>query len=203
MGTRGIIGFITPAGEERLTYNHYDSYPSGLGLTTVRWLRDADLNKVVEQVTNLRAVNEQEKPTAAERAALAAYSDPGVSTGDDWYSTLRNCQGDLGLTLEAGFITDADDFALDSLFCEWGYVIDLQRAVFQVYRGFMNTPPTAGRWVGKVDPGSPWSPKYAGDKRWFPIQLVGEWSLEHLPSDDDLLDIEKAVNDEANAEDDE
>lgn len=30
MGTRGALGFIK-AGEHKVTYNHYDSYPEGLG----------------------------------------------------------------------------------------------------------------------------------------------------------------------------
>lgn len=38
MGTRGIMGFVVD-GQEKLTYNHYDSYPDGLGLDVLRWLR--------------------------------------------------------------------------------------------------------------------------------------------------------------------
>jgi hypothetical protein len=39
MGTRGLVGF-TVNGQHLLTYNHFDSYPSGLGTQTFRWLKD-------------------------------------------------------------------------------------------------------------------------------------------------------------------
>jgi len=31
-------------------------------------------------------------------------------------------------------------FALNSLFCEWGYVVDLKNEVVEIYKGFNNTP---------------------------------------------------------------
>jgi hypothetical protein len=194
MGTRGIIGFITPEGEERLTYNHFDSYPSGIGINILRWLREVDLPTMRDQVAALTLIaNEDEKPTPEQRAALGRYVDGNVSTGDDWYSLLRHTQGDLGLTLESGHIIDSAAFALDSLFCEWGYVIDMQRATFDVYRGFQTEPPTEGRWAGAEDVTTPWEPAYAGQKRYFPIQRVAQFSLERLPTDDEFLAIEKAA----------
>lgn len=37
MGTRGVIGFYKN-GKEKVGYNHYDSYPTGLGADLVRYL---------------------------------------------------------------------------------------------------------------------------------------------------------------------
>ena len=38
MGTRGIVGFVS-GGQEKLTYNHSDSYPSGLGVAVLEWAK--------------------------------------------------------------------------------------------------------------------------------------------------------------------
>jgi hypothetical protein len=40
MGTRGTWGFVLDD-REKLTYNHFDSYPDGLGADLLNWLRDS------------------------------------------------------------------------------------------------------------------------------------------------------------------
>jgi hypothetical protein len=55
MGTRGLLGFIIK-GVRKGTYNHYDSYPIGLGLNIMKWIQslsDAEIAKMVEQVEGL------------------------------------------------------------------------------------------------------------------------------------------------------
>lgn len=39
MGTRGTWGFVAD-GDEKLTYNHFDSYPDGLGVDVLDALRE-------------------------------------------------------------------------------------------------------------------------------------------------------------------
>ena len=36
MGTRGAWGFLVDGDDSRITYNHFDSYPSGLGANLVK-----------------------------------------------------------------------------------------------------------------------------------------------------------------------
>lgn len=38
MGTRGFVGFVID-GQEKIGYNHFDSYPDGLGVDVLSWLR--------------------------------------------------------------------------------------------------------------------------------------------------------------------
>jgi len=37
-------------------------------------------------------------------------------------------------------MVDQADFLKDSLFCEWGYVINLDKGVLEIYRGFQKAP---------------------------------------------------------------
>lgn len=167
MGTRGLMAFAHD-GQIKGTYNHYDSYPSGLGRDVVTWARNADFTEAIAKFARLQAINEDEKPTDEQRAQLAEYTNTNVSTGDDWYATLREAQGDPGKTLDAGFYSEYTEFALDSLFCEWAYVVDLDNRTVEIYRGFQKTPPKNGRWVGQ---------RQEDHRGYYPVELVAVYDV--------------------------
>lgn len=177
MGTRGLLAFAHD-GEIKGAYNHFDSYPSGLGADVAKYVHqlvrlggDEGLESAKAKFKALVAVDEDEKPTEDQKLALLRYYSPRVSTGsaDEWYALLRDTQGDPQAFLDAGFYIDGIGFAQDSLFCEWGYVIDLDRKVVEIYKGFQNAPHAVGRFATgdeKVEPG------YAGAALYYPIRLV-------------------------------
>lgn len=177
MGTRGAITFVSN-GVEKATYNHWDSYPSGLGADVLNWLRsnDWDLSTVRTQVDALLMVDDQAEPTAEERERFAQYANSNVSTGKDWYALLRETQGNPAAILEAGAAGDASGFPLDSLFCEWAYVVDLDREVFEVYEGFQKSGPSKGRWSSVTSPDS---------GGYWPVSLVKSWPIAELRASDD------------------
>lgn len=175
MGTRGLVGFVH-GGAEKLAYNHWDSYPDGLGVKVFEWVQsnlNADLRidpAVVAKIDALVLVDEDASPTPEQWKALSHYANTNVSSGTDWYSLLRECQGDLTATLESGHMIDGHTFALDSLFCEWGYVVDLDAGNLDVYVGFQQTVPTAGRWAGIAG-----EPPLSGGPAYHAIDLL--WSI--------------------------
>lgn len=155
MGTRGIMAFAH-RGTVKAMYNHFDSYPSGLGKDIADWIRELpeDLSEEIALFDRLEAVNEDVSPTEDQKLALLRYFNPRVSTqsDNDWYSLLRESQGDPAAALSAGFYVDGYEFGYDSLFCEWAYVVDLDRKVVEVYKGFQKSAPTRGWWAGERDP---------------------------------------------------
>lgn len=176
MGTRGAIVLVAD-GQEKVLYNHFDSYPEGLGEDVLLWLREVgDIEEDVRrQVIALQKVPYNRKPTAEDIERLAEFHDPNVSTGADWYSLLRRTQGDLSAVLRAGLYEDAAEFPLDSLFCEWAYVVDFDERRFEVYEGFRKTPTTEGRWAGK-----PGADSVSGTT-YYPVQRIASWSFDRLP----------------------
>lgn len=156
MGTRGLMAFNID-GELKGAYNHFDSYPSGLGADISKWIEgdNFDLEKAREQARRLEAVKEEEKPTDEQIEKLMKYANLNVSNRslEDWYALLRETQGDPQATLDAVFYIDGTDFAGDSLFCEWGYVIDLDEENLEIYRGFNTEGEVGGRFSDmKPDP---------------------------------------------------
>lgn len=200
MGTRGAVGFLVN-GEKKLTYNHFDSYPGGLGIDTLHWLQNHLVvtdefavtvsPEVLGQLHDLAPVEETARPTEEQQELLRSrgFLPQNVSTGQDWYAWLRDCQGDLTATIKSGFIIEANDFPLDSLFCEWAYVINVDTGEFEVYEGFQKTVPTAGLWAGQ---------DVSISMDYKPVHLVKAWPFKELPdlTDEQFLDILDVDEDE-------
>ena len=71
-------------------------------------------------------------------------------------------------------------FAGDSLYCEYGYVIDLDRMMFEVYRGLNGEIISDGRFKS----GDESLDKSNG---YQPIKLVKQYDINKLPSVEDFL----------------
>lgn len=203
MGTRGAFGVIIGE-QEKIGYNQFDSYPEGQGVENLRWLRDADLDEVRKLAEAAQVVDNDRKPTPDEVKALNVFTDLTVSeqSSDDWYCLTRGTHGSVGNMLKCGFILDSHTFPLDSLFCEWAYIVDLDRNVFEVYEGFRKELPTKGRWAGRPTPEEnaanfkahvEWA-KEQGREPWESetpdykaVELIASWPLDALPTDEEFL----------------
>lgn len=208
MGTRGFTGLVVD-GEEKIGYQQYDSYPSGVGAVVLGQLREMvkDMDSLRASARALKVVSNDVPPTEAEVEQLRGYADLSVSnqTTEDWYCLLRNTHGDLNVILEAGYVEDVHTFPLDSLFCEYGYLVDLDNEVFQVYKGFQKSTPTKGRWATRPTAAEdvatyrehvkwcaengrdPWMPEVSEYKA---VELWAEYPLSALPSNEDFLKLD-------------
>lgn len=210
MGTRGAFGVIIGE-QEKIGYNQFDSYPSGKGIENLRWLREQvaqGIGVVKQQAIDCRLVDDSSKPTLRDIKALAGATDLNVSrqSTDDWYCLTRNTHGDIGAMLQSGYIYDNHLFPLDSLFCEWAYIVDFDRDVFEMYVGFQKELPKRGRWAGrptaeedvqayrhhiewcKENNRDPWQPPVSEYKA---VELIGSWPFSDLPHEDTLLTLER------------
>lgn len=179
MGTRGCVGFVIDD-VEKLQYVRYDAYPESLGADVLSWVagvdwRDVDaVANVRDAARRLRVVRDDDAVTAEDTRRLAHWADAsvGLRSGDElnWYRLLRGTQGDLAAVLDAGVLLDAADFPLDSLFCEYAYVVDLDALILETYRGFQTKPHALGRFSTR-----PATPHVSG--AYWPVALCGAWPL--------------------------
>lgn len=210
MGTRGAFGVIIGE-QEKIGYNQMDSYPEGKGIENLRWIRAVVEEGLLEETRQLasdcRVVSDDKKPTKKDIQHLNQFTNLGVSerSTDDWYCLTRETHGYISDMLACGYIYDSHTFPLDSLFCEWAYIVDFDRNVFEVYEGFQKELPKKGRWAGRPTPEEdrqnyldhlewcadnkrePWLPKVAEYKA---VELVASWPLDALPSDQEFLEVD-------------
>lgn len=177
MGTRAAFGLVVN-GSEKITYNHWDGYPEGLGFDLIDQLQtllvDAEAFRAKAEALTALALGpdgEEVPPTPEQIERLSAFTDTSVSgqSTKDWYCLLRKTQGNLPLTLEAGLFADASNFPLDSLFCEWAYIANLDTNELEVFKGFQHEAHNSGRFAKRLAGGN----RAVGGDTYYPVKLIG------------------------------
>ena len=186
MSTRGLYGFRKD-GVDKTTYNHYDSYPEGLGFAIAQFCANTseeEMNRIFDAIVMVREGDEMTEEQAAfcEKHGL---SDTGVSTGSrfDWYCALNRAQGKPELLKELvekeGFAFMLDDcgFIRDSLWCEYAYIINLDTHMLEFWKGFQQSPQMGNRYGRVMKNG------------YYPCRLVTKIRLRDITSPQDVVEI--------------
>lgn len=183
MGTRNLTVVFMDGEYKVAQYGQWDGYPEGQGTTCLVFLRDEmDESKFREQLKKVHFANKEELYSLY--AEFGANQDGSISMRD--YDKFKNAYPELHRDTAANvlkMIQDGNvrllkndiDFAADGLFCEWAYVIDLDKRRFEVYTGFHKEPLTErDRFYFLKD-------KEAGNG-YSGIHMVTSWSLDDLPT---------------------
>ena len=137
MGTRGAYGF-RKGGLVKVTYKHSDSNPTSLGAKVAESIRahpDEELSTIFDQIIMVKSGG---KPSPEQVEECLVYWDRGASlqSPDEWYSLLRKSQGNLEAYANGlHYMIDSAGFLKNTLFCAWGYVINLNEGTLEIYRG--------------------------------------------------------------------
>ena len=185
MGTRGAFGVVVDD-IEKIGYNQYDSYPEGKGVDILSWLRneiEAGREGTIKTLAkDATLVSDDTQPSEADKEVCRQFGSVslGVSeqSEDDWYCLTRNTHGDIGAMLDLGYILDRGNFPIDSLFCEWAYIIDFDNRVFEVYKGFQERRHTSGRFADR----------YEGSPEYYPVKLVASFGFDRLPEESEFVE---------------
>ena len=194
MGTRHLIAVHKDGQYPIAQYGQWDGYPDGQGVDVLAFCQDA--GKLQRLEANLGLLHEitQEEERAINRKA-------GIPDGVEWIDMDQaerrkrlapQLSRDTGAKIldmvadRAGSpmaVMNALNFAADSLFCEWAYVIDFDTRQLEAYRGFNETPlPEGERFAGMETKG-----ERADGETYYPVKLIKAWPLDALPSKEAFL----------------
>jgi len=187
MGTRGAFG-VYVNDETKVSYNHFDSYPEGLGVSILGELKTmletwGEANLKAKAIA-LRLVDEHGIPCQGDIDEYIKFANitVGNQTYSDWYCLLRDLQGDLTMTLQVGVMIDSKNFLEDSLFCEWAYIVNLDSRELEVYQGFQDKPHTKGRYATIP------TFKNISGSTYYPVALIATYSFDSLPEAKDFIE---------------
>ena len=189
MGTRGITMVILGGEPVVAQYGQWDHYPSGQGITCLEFLQKGILDKLKEKLKVCRfSTPEDEK--GVDEFLKSIGCENGYMNGEQanlYYEKYPYFTRDHGSDIlnviaesqdETILLRDNRDFVHDSLFCEYGYVIDLDKNTFEVYRG-LNTKPMkkTDRFYKRRSKGSEFTSIY----------LMKSYDLNNLPTAEEFL----------------
>lgn len=192
MGTRNLTAVVVDGEYKIAQYGQWDGYPEGQGVIVLHFLQRSNLDKFKEKCRAAQWITDEE---------LKARWDECGADGRDWVNSFvsnkfnktyphlsRNCGAKV-----LAIVRDAPkgiklgnniDFASDSLFCEWAYVIDLDKRTFEVFRGFnkkkLNKKSRFSNAKRIINPNGTAS-------EYEPIRLVKSYPLYDLPKKKEFI----------------
>lgn len=171
MGTRHLVA-VKLDGEYRIAqYGQWDGYPSGQGATVLEFLSKWD------------------RPLFEKKLRASGFYTPDELKAlwhGDWLDRNPHISRDTGADIlqivqdapDGIKLKNAIDFAGDSLFCEYGYVIDLDGNVLEVFKGFNKEPLADNERFAKAP---------RDNEEYYPIRRIAQYPLYSLPSAEAFL----------------
>lgn len=185
MGTRNLTAVYVDGVYKIAQYGQWDGYPEGEGMTCLNFAKKVLTNKIGREAfaEKVRACSWITDEEVARRNALIR-SGQVKNWQQVWPELSRDtCSDILELVAESenGLMLQNDiEFAADSLFCEWAWVIDLDAGTFEGYRGFNQS-----RELTEED--RFYFLREKEENGYMAITLAAKWSLDELPEKDDFL----------------
>ncbi len=189
MGTRNLTMVVMNGKFKVAQYGQWDGYPEGQGFTVLRFLKSNSLDGFKKRLKQVKFMGKKENAEMGEFLKSIGCKDGWMNktqsqkyhekypllTRDNGANILQMIMDSLENPI---YLTNSVSFAGDSLFCEWAYLIDLDKNVLEVYTGFNQEPLTENdRFY-----------KYTSKKeKYTPIKLAKSYPLDNLPTEDDFV----------------
>jgi hypothetical protein len=199
MSTRGCLGIVKNGELKVAQFISCDAYPGGAGQEIIEFFKGKGLDYknnshsfqiLSEKIDDLKFMTDEEFKEIEEayghdsrltdnfkylysgtdilnwlyNDGYYIYNGYDNNTGEPYEEKIGN--GEMKLKLHS-------DFFGDSLFCEWGYIIDIDKKTFEVYKGF-NTKP--------LSPEDRFYYLQEDDKEYKPVKIVTQYNFDELPS---------------------
>jgi hypothetical protein len=202
MGTRGLTMVVSKGKTRVAQYGQWDHYPSGQGRTALEFLRDVDFKQFAKKLYRCKFVKRKKQKEIdffleyiGSKNGWMTMAQSELFKNQFPYLSRDHGAGILRMIMESEdkeiWLNDQTNFAADSLFCEYAYVIDLDKRTFEIYSGFNKS---------EVDPSERFA--YLNGKTendYGVIRHMKTYSLDDLPTVEDYLEeMEKLVEVEEN-----
>ena len=193
MGTRHLISVHKDGKYPIAQYGQWDGYPEGQGVDVLSFLHSPLVPALEKNLEKCRWITGEEYATMWKEFGVDIEKDKWVTYEqgklfNEKYPQLSRDTGAGILELVAKaesevVLRDDLDFARDSLFCEWAYVVDFDKGTLEVYNGFNSEPLSPEDRFYCEEP-----MEYKGStEKLYPIKMVASFPLDNLPTQEEFL----------------
>lgn len=196
MGTRSLTVVIHNNTVKFAQYGQFDGYPESLGVTLLKFFSKTSNSEALKSMLpKMRLWNENDQKQEMEffqsidcenswmnKEQRLQYQKRYPLRYLEVYGKLK--EGKLlelllqFNQLEEIVTTDSYEFAKDSLYCEWAYIIDFDKNAFEVYKG-LNT-------MG-IRPEDRFFSFYEKSNDYYPVKIIRSFPIDKLPEVDEFL----------------
>jgi len=202
VGTRHLICVVKDGEYKVAQYGQWDGYPDGQGLDILNFLaNEMERQAFTSKVKTLTWITDEDYKTqwvecgASKDLDLvsmdiakwhaAKHPENNRDTGAKILSIIQNSDKPIRLINQL-------EFAGDSLFCEWVYVIDLDKNTFEVYKGFNKEPLQSDERFSIFEKRNESIELNGQDiiksrQNYYPVKLAKIFELNNLPSGNEFL----------------
>lgn len=185
MGTRNLTMVIHKEETKIAQYGQWDGYPKGNGVKILTFLRNKKrVKRLTNKLKNVRfATTEDDKKIDKFLKSIGCKDGwMNMEQAEKYHKQYPYNSRDIGADIlemvaysedKEIVLHDSTDFAGDSLFCEWAYVIDLDNRKLEVYSGFNKEPVAEGERFAKVA---------ISDTGYDRIKCIKKFDLDKLPT---------------------
>lgn len=189
VGTRHLTIIYLDGDYKVAQYGQWDGYPSYTGQSIVDMLKGINLEIFALAVRNVEEISQEQvmklwQDLGADDSGFVSmdissqfadlHPELHRNTGCDIIEIIKETGGRIKIAKEL-------EFAADSLFCEWAYVIDLDSGELEVYEGFNTEPLTENERFYFLQEISLELPHR--DKTFYPVKFLTKFPLNNLPED--------------------
>ena len=196
MGTRNLT-IVHKNDEYKVAqYGQWDGYPEGLGATLLKFLKNVNMDSFRNVIDNVSFYTKEELEDIDKYIDDMRKDIPNYEWQRYFPHLSRDTGGDiLNLITFKGVnkVNNSIDFAADSLFCEWAYVIDLDTNKFEVYKGFNHKELSSDERFYFLEDKR--DKENIVGKDYHPIKFVKSYDLNNLP-DEKIFIVELTPDDE-------
>ena len=190
MGTRNLTIVYSNSEYKVAQYGQWDGYPEGLGVQLLRYLKRIKIDELRSAVNDCTYLSKEDFDEINKKINKALNDNPKYSWQKFYPELSRDTGGDileLIMFKNKTKLRNSLNFAADSLFCEWAYVIDLDKNAFEIYNGFNKTTLDESERFYFLTPIA--EKQYREDpKEYYPVKYVTKYSLDNLPDEKEFLE---------------
>jgi hypothetical protein len=202
MGTRHLICVVSNGEYKVAQYGQWDGYPTGQGIAICDFIQnEMNIRKFRKAVNECKYLTPEELKDkwiefGVPRDADFVDSDIADKFAKKYPQLSRDAGAKVLKLIQNGTreLQNSIDFAGDSLFCEWAYVLNLDNKTLEVYNGFNTKPLNTSERFHKMS-----SKKSYSGSEYFPIKSVATYSFKKATKES-MCELEKSCSED---EDDE
>lgn len=170
-------------------YCQWDGYPDGKGISILDFLRNSNLDKFKENASNLVCISEEEINNLWKECGADDTGFVESETVDNFKEKYPHLYRDIGggdilKLIEEGEINSVfldTGFPKNSLWCEWCYVIDFDKKILEVYKGYNKEKLSESDRF--------YVPDLSIETEYYSVKIVISFDMNNLPSNYDFINL--------------